>query len=370
MNLQFNMFNVLMLFGALQGLILCMYLLFYKKNHPNSLYPFVLFLFSLAYINLYYSLMDMDFYAIFRALHLFPFPAKWVIGPAILIYVKVRFESEKSLWIPDKLHLFFAPAILVNIPFVYWFAIAWKESSYRIVQLIDDTHFFRLNEITSVLFTLIILAYILGWIQYKSYGIPSNKKEKRKLFWLKVFIWINLAIFFINLVLVITDLVYHQGHETRSWYYSLWILYTLFIYCIGFLGFSDSDLLLSPFKKRKKTGEPSTFIQNLNSLVIENKLFQNPDLRLGELASLLTLSSKELSRQIKSETGMNFSTFINKFRLEDVKKKLLSPEFEKFTLVHLAKESGFNSKSSFNEIFKAQEGMSPSAYRKKYLKSQ
>lgn len=367
MNLQFNMFNVLILFGALQGLILCFYLLFIQKNSQNSLYPFILFLFSLAFINLYYALLDIEFFAIFRPLHLFPYPAKWIIGPALLFYVTCRFDSERNLFQPNLHHLLFLPAFLVNFPFVYWFGIAWQESSYRIVRTISDTHFFRYNEIASVLFNLIILAYMLGWVVYQQSSLSNSKKEQRKFTWLKIFIWANFGVFFINLLLVATDLVYHDGQETRSWYYSLWILHTLFIYAIGFVGFSRSDILLGLLKKRVVVNEPSVFLQNLSSLIIEQKLFQNPDLRLGEIANLLQISSKELSLKIKSETDMNFSTFINWFRVEDVKKKLISPEFEKFTLIHLAKESGFNSKSSFNEIFKAQEGMSPSAYRKKQL---
>jgi AraC-like DNA-binding protein len=55
---------------------------------------------------------------------------------------------------------------------------------------------------------------------------------------------------------------------------------------------------------------------------------------------------------------------VNRYRVEEVKRKLAEGESEKFNLIAIAFDSGFNSKSAFNTIFKKHTGVTPSAYRK------
>jgi AraC-like DNA-binding protein len=62
--------------------------------------------------------------------------------------------------------------------------------------------------------------------------------------------------------------------------------------------------------------------------------------------------------------GINFNDYVNQFRVGEVKKKLLQAEWAHLTITGIAFESGFNSKASFQRIFKEQTGMSPSEFRK------
>ncbi|MDW3648436.1 MAG: helix-turn-helix domain-containing protein [Bacteroidia bacterium] len=366
MNLQYNLFNVLILLGAIQGLILCIYLLFFSKSPRSTKTAFVLFLFSLAYINLYYALLDIDFFAIFRPLHILPIPAKWLLGPGIYIYVKSLVQADRGL--KQKDWLLFLPAFLINLPYYYWFAIAWKEGSYRIVRVVIETDFFRYNEVFSILFNLFILLYLLAWIDNQRKLHSFTTKSSRRFGILNSILLICLLIFCLNLELVAIDLLAHDGKETRRWYYSLWILHTLFIYGIGFLGFSKAEALLQPMKMQANEDENSDLLNALDLLMKEEKLFRNPELRIAEIAMKLESSPRELSRQINSALHCNFSTYVNRYRIQEVKEKLLSEAFEKYTLQHLAHEAGFKSKSSFHESFKAETGMTPSAFRKKAIK--
>lgn len=365
MNLQYNLFNVLILLGAIQGLILCIYLLFFNKASRISKRAFILFLFSLAYINLYYALLDIDFFALFRPLHIIPYPAKWLIGPALWVYVKSLFRPGKRM--QRKEWLLFLPALLISLPYFYWFGIAWKESSYRIVRVIIDSNFFRYNEVFSVLFNLLILFYLLAWIENQRKRFEFTPKSSRRFPILNGILLTCLLIFFLNLELVAIDLLSHDGQETRQWYYSLWILHTFFIYGIGFLGFSRAQNLLLPLKLKEEKVKSPALIQALDALMEKEKLYRNPELRIADIAQELASSPRELSRQINSSLLCNFSTYINRFRIEEVKEKLLSEAFEKYTLQHLAQEAGFKSKSTFHESFKAETGMTPSAFRKAHL---
>lgn len=92
--------------------------------------------------------------------------------------------------------------------------------------------------------------------------------------------------------------------------------------------------------------------------------FQNPSLTLRELAENMNISSNKLSWLLNERIGQNFNEYINSFRLENFKEKALNPANSHLTLLGLAYESGFNSKSVFNAFFKKNEGMTPKAWLK------
>ena len=54
---------------------------------------------------------------------------------------------------------------------------------------------------------------------------------------------------------------------------------------------------------------------------------------------------------------------MNEYRVEEVKKRMVDPAYKNLTILAIAYDSGFNSKSSFNTIFKELTGMTPSAYQ-------
>jgi AraC-like DNA-binding protein len=97
------------------------------------------------------------------------------------------------------------------------------------------------------------------------------------------------------------------------------------------------------------------------------KPFLNPKLSLSELAKQLDISINQLSQIINQQARVNFHDFVNRYRVEEF---LLNAEKNKnFSLLALALDAGFNSKSTFNSIFKKQKGLSPSQYlAKKELK--
>jgi AraC-like DNA-binding protein len=68
---------------------------------------------------------------------------------------------------------------------------------------------------------------------------------------------------------------------------------------------------------------------------------------------------------LNEKHGKNFFTFINEYRVKDVISRFGNPENDKFTILAIAYDSGFNSKTTFNSIFKSQTGMTPSQYREK-----
>jgi AraC-like DNA-binding protein len=108
-------------------------------------------------------------------------------------------------------------------------------------------------------------------------------------------------------------------------------------------------------------------MEQLTSLMEKEELFKDYNLSLGFLAKKMGLSQNELSFLINSATGMNFRTYINTCRLNNILKELVTqPEMSILTIAY---ENGFNSKTSFNTFFIKMVGTSPREYRKKMLQN-
>ncbi|PWN07394.1 helix-turn-helix domain-containing protein [Rhodohalobacter mucosus] len=105
--------------------------------------------------------------------------------------------------------------------------------------------------------------------------------------------------------------------------------------------------------------------KKLHLLMKEDKAYLNASLSLRDVADTINLHPNKLSWLLNDHFYMNFNDYINSFRLEQFKEKATDPANGNYTLLGLAFESGFNSKSAFNDYFKKKTGLSP----RKWLKS-
>lgn len=102
--------------------------------------------------------------------------------------------------------------------------------------------------------------------------------------------------------------------------------------------------------------------QELIQLMEKERVYTTNDLSIDDLASKLKVHPNYLSQVINEKMGKNFYDFVNHFRLEEFKQRLSDPKNRNFTLLSLATDCGFNSKSSFNRHFKKVTGQTPSQY--------
>jgi AraC-like DNA-binding protein len=100
----------------------------------------------------------------------------------------------------------------------------------------------------------------------------------------------------------------------------------------------------------------------------QHKPYLNPELSLQMLANQLDIPPHYLSQVINEQLGQNFFDFINSHRIEEVKARLLDPQYTHLTILAIAFDSGFNSKSAFNSAFKNQTGLTPSQFRTQHKK--
>ena len=108
----------------------------------------------------------------------------------------------------------------------------------------------------------------------------------------------------------------------------------------------------------------------IESFMAENKPYLDDELTIRKLAEQLEIQPHHLSQVINSTFCMNFYTFVNSYRVDEVIKLMKDPERKHHTILAIAYDSGFKSKSSFNTIFKKMTGKTPSEYRDELEKSE
>ena len=96
-------------------------------------------------------------------------------------------------------------------------------------------------------------------------------------------------------------------------------------------------------------------------MVIE-KPYLDRELTIYNLSEQLKISRHILSEVINVHMGMNFYNLVNEYRVNEVKERMKGEDMKHLTILAIAFDSGFNSKSSFNTIFKEKTGQTPSEY--------
>lgn len=112
--------------------------------------------------------------------------------------------------------------------------------------------------------------------------------------------------------------------------------------------------------------QAQTIGQQLIQLMEQEHLYLNADLKLSDLASAVGYTSNIVSQVLNTELGKSYSGFVNQYRINFAKKRLQEPDSDAL-IVTIAHDAGFNSKATFNGVFKKMVGMTPSVYRKSQL---
>ena len=111
-------------------------------------------------------------------------------------------------------------------------------------------------------------------------------------------------------------------------------------------------------------------ISLLKKAMNDDKLYLNPNLNLALIAEHTGIAQKIISTVLNQHLNKSFNEFVNDYRIEAFKEKILQPEMDNLTIAGIAFECGFNSQATFQRTFKQATGVSPSEFRKGALQIQ
>jgi AraC-like DNA-binding protein len=111
-----------------------------------------------------------------------------------------------------------------------------------------------------------------------------------------------------------------------------------------------------------KQEDVADLVNKIRKYMVIEKPYLDRELTIYDLSRQLKISRHTLSEVINEHMGMNFYNLVNEYRIKEAKERLKSDEYKKLTILAIAYDSGFNSKSSFNTIFKESTGQTPSEF--------
>ena len=130
--------------------------------------------------------------------------------------------------------------------------------------------------------------------------------------------------------------------------------------------FSGIQALPKYAASRLTPSDCDNIVASLSACMISEKPYLDPSISLDTLSKKLNVPAKNISQAIHSSLRQNFYDYINTHRIEEIKKRMHDSNYQNFTLLALAYDMGFNSKSVFNAAFKKYTGMTPKEYKRQY----
>jgi AraC-like DNA-binding protein len=285
----------------------------------------------------------------------------FLIGPLLFSYLS-SIVSSKRLSLA-KYSIQCIPFVAVSLFYLLVFLFDRDGDSIDFILIIIGAPWILL--ISHLIFFLIKINSVVSDHQERIREGYSNL-DGLEVDWLKQITWIILAI--LTFVLIISPSIVH-GLSIDSYHTISSVFFSLILFYIAFKGFQQRVP-----EEPQSINQETTFKSQINILMEklihhmnENKPYLDTELTLSTLAAQLNMSRNQLSKVINTGAGNNFYHFVNTYRIEEVKNLIDSDKSKVYTILALAKDAGFNSKSTFNSFFKKMTGLTPSEYRNRQL---
>ncbi len=336
-------------------------LLFITPNNKsaNRFLGLLLLAFSLWLIDSFYKTgrlyrQDPDFY--FQ-----PIFYSFAFGPLLFFYVKKLTNSAFRL---KKHHIWhFLPVIIQGS--LYWF-LFFQDYPFRrwFWENIHNPVTYNLEFDLTLLSLLIYMLFSVRLLKNYRLFLENNYSEFSKidLWWLR---FLLLAIGGLCLIWGVDVFLREVMEIYRSHNFSE-IMMGLLVLALAVGGLTQNSMVHVNFRVPKST-EPQyeldeNLLQRIEKYMKKEKAFLNPTLTLQEFAKQLKEPSRRVSTHINHGLNSSFVDFVNKCRVDEVIKKIANNQHKEHTLLGIAMDSGFNSKSTFNRVFKKITGKSPKEY--------
>ena len=293
----------------------------------------------------------------------------FVYAPLMYIYIRSLIDEK------PKLRSYYGAFILPVIA-IFVLAIVYRNKPILIFDdyLINDPYrglrfAYAILLIISFFVYSILTFIVLHKHKRKIKELYSYTSLKITLGW-ALFVSISFFVFYIGLFVLGFTRVFVQNFNFDPLLVGNIIL-VFYSFAFAIFGYQQ-DLIYPPEhveekKKYERSGMKANAIkalkENLLQLMERDKLYRDPELSILDVSAKLGVPRHHVTQVLNEDLGKNFYTFINEYRIEDAKQRLKDPQNKLYTVLAIGFDAGFNSKSSFNTLFKKSVGMTPSEYK-------
>ncbi len=368
-----TIYFIILVIGAAQGLLLGLSLLFGKTaNRTANRFLGALLLFF-AYRLVAEALRLQGILSIESwTYHIF-LEYNWIWGALLYLFVRSFFDPNFTFQRRNAWH--FVPVVIefiwsnfIKVQNFYWdgsrASLSWL--GYHGYMLWEHTPF------QLVVASGLILFYVQKSQSFLQTISLHQLRETESLQWIRQ----TLSAYTIFSILVITvalvDFLFFDYAFNPFYIIPLYIGMSVISYWLGVQGYARRNA--NPFKKaalseRENPAALKAIIAKLEVRMRDEKWFLDAELSLTGLAKKLDVKPYLLTQALNRILNQSFNDYINAWRVREAQKLLQSPKHQHLTLLAIAYEAGFNSKASFNRIFKKTTGVSPSQWRTEALRS-
>ena len=378
--------EVLILIGAFQAIFFTVLVLSKKgKSVADKILALWLVIFAAHLAFVYYS---------YQKGHVFYINYGHLPSGAIVIYYSLMYVYTQALISKENVFkakwLFHViPTGITYISVIPFYQLPYEEKANLVTNLTTDPYLsFVLGII--ILFATIYLIATLKLLQRHKISIRKmfSYEEDIDLNWLRILAFL-LVLLWIVISVLIAQVYYLEVTNFLMFPIDHMILdmqgnsaFVIFIFLLGYFGIKQQVIYAVPIanstsevpekikenvvnqyqKSGLKNDDAKNHLKQLIQFMEEEQPYLDGKLSLKEVAFKLNISTNHLSQVINEKLEKNFFDFVNGYRVDLVKKKMNNPTNKNFTLLSLAFDCGFNSKSSFNSIFKKHTALTPSQY--------
>jgi len=302
-----------------------------------------------------------------------------LFGPALYLYTLSIIDNDFRLSIRQGWHLL--PFGLLTSASLLAYHTQTSAQQALIIQSVARQDLSPVSYVFIGLIALHFWGYLLLALravrQYRRTLLDYfSEPRSKQLTWLSSVLTFFLLVFLLSISRSFLPLV---GFDTYHFVGLVATMITLFVFFNRFLlkalrqptlfsgiGFSEVPLSsLSPAGESPGTDpEQEAALRYLRTYMETHKPYLEPELTLEQLARRLSIRPKALSQLINDALQQHFFDFINRYRIEEAKRLLTQPTDPKATVLEVMYAVGFNSKSSFNTLFKKYTGTTPSEFKK------
>ncbi|MBN2893077.1 MAG: AraC family transcriptional regulator [Bacteroidales bacterium] len=356
----------LIVIGLILSLSFSIYFFFISKKHVKA-DEYLGGVFLLVFVMFMYSFFGrLGFFEKFPQFLLLDIGIPFLLGPMIWFYVESLTTLPEEKTSAKFMHIL--PVILLYVFMGDIFFLPLEGKMAIIKQPSADLNL-RFQIFTFLQLSPVPIYMIISILRVKKYQnnlkkvFSSVEKLNHKLL-------MNLLVTFLIFWLIISFGSVFQNFVNLSRFLSYINVssFVVFVLLSGFYGIKRNSVIKKIIDVKEeeivqeKEIDDNPEFEFIDKYIIDKKPHLSPDLTINDLANSLKIPAHKLSKALNSHYNSNFFDYINSKRIEEFKGKIAKNEHVKSSILAIAFDSGFNSKSAFYRYFKKLEGLTPSEY--------
>ena len=292
-----------------------------------------------------------------------PIYYSFAFGPLIYFYVKSITNSTFQFKRKHLLH--FIPVLIQGLLYAFLFFQDYSYKRWYWLEIHEPITYrieFDGTFISLAIYLFFSIQLILNY--QKSIRDHYSNLEKMKLNWLKI---ILLVLFFLCIQWFIEAVLrdFYENYYQFNYTTTILGLLTLILAYGGITQANLSHITISSNQENeseRKIEIDPTILSAIRKNMEEDKAYTDPSLTLKSFSERCKIPSRKISIHINHGIKKSFHDYVNQCRVEETKRQLKAADLTAYTLQSVAYECGFNSKATFNRIFKSFTGLTPSEY--------